>query len=248
MDAAKGYKSNSQIARRITEAWVPSNLPCPKCGGKLEPYADNMRTKDFFCSKCREDYQLKSKTGKFGGRLLGAAYGPTVEAARKGEFPSLLLLSWRKESNAVTGLRVIAGAAISPAAIIPRKPLGPNARRAGWQGCIINLRGIPQSAIVIVVQGGRLTEGSNYLDSLSPLRELRSSQRHWLTDVLNVVDRLGTEFLLGDVYAAEDELAKSHPENSNVRPKIRQQLQVLRDLGLLVFEGRGRYRRLVRTG
>jgi type II restriction enzyme len=35
-----------------------------------------------------------------------------------------------------------------------------------------------------------------------------------------------------------------HPENRHVRDKLRQQLQVLRDLGLIEFLGRGRYRRL----
>lgn len=34
-----------------------------------------------------------------------------------------------------------------------------------------------------------------------------------------------------------------YPGNNNVRPKIRQQLQVLRDRGWLEFNGRGVYRR-----
>jgi type II restriction enzyme len=33
-----------------------------------------------------------------------------------------------------------------------------------------------------------------------------------------------------------------HPDNRHVRDKIRQQLQVLRNLGLVEFLGRGRYR------
>ena len=40
--------------------------------------------------------------------------------------------------------------------------------------------------------------------------------------------------------------ARLYPANHNVRPKIRQQLQVLRDRGWLEFVGRGRYR--VRAG
>lgn len=49
-------------------------------------------------------------------------------------------------------------------------------------------------------------------------------------------------FTLADVYAAEDSLAQLHPHNAHIRPKIRQQLQVLRDLGLLTFLGSGSYR------
>jgi type II restriction enzyme len=49
-------------------------------------------------------------------------------------------------------------------------------------------------------------------------------------------------FTLDDVYAFEDRLSALYPGNNNVRPKIRQQLQALRDLGWLEFMGRGRYR------
>ena len=67
--------------------------------------------------------------------------------------------------------------------------------------------------------------------------------RGWLVEVMRCVERLGhAEFTLGDVYAFEQSLSALFPDNKNVRPKIRQQLQVLRDQGWLVFEGRGRYR------
>ncbi len=50
------------------------------------------------------------------------------------------------------------------------------------------------------------------------------------------------EFTLADVYAHAGSLAKLHPNNRHVRDKIRQQLQVLRYLGLLAFLGDGNYR------
>jgi len=50
------------------------------------------------------------------------------------------------------------------------------------------------------------------------------------------------EFSLSEVYAHAGELAKLHPDNRHVRDKIRQQLQVLRDLGLLEFVSPGCYR------
>jgi len=52
------------------------------------------------------------------------------------------------------------------------------------------------------------------------------------------------KFVLPDVYAFALRLQRLHPENRHVRDKLRQQLQVLRDLGLIEFLGRGRYRRL----
>jgi type II restriction enzyme len=60
---------------------------------------------------------------------------------------------------------------------------------------------------------------------------------------LNVVRSLGKgEFTLGEVYAREAALARLHPQNRFVRPKIRQQLQILRDLGFVEFLGGGIYR------
>ncbi|WP_299975253.1 hypothetical protein [Devosia sp. 66-22] len=57
------------------------------------------------------------------------------------------------------------------------------------------------------------------------------------------MDAIGRpEFDLNDVYAFEARLSAIYPSNNNVRPKIRQQLQVLRDSGYLEFLGDGRYR------
>ncbi|MBZ5514446.1 MAG: Dam-replacing domain protein [Acidobacteriia bacterium] len=50
------------------------------------------------------------------------------------------------------------------------------------------------------------------------------------------------EFSLPEVYAHEAALARLHPQNRNIRPKIRQQLQILRDLGFVEFLGQGKYR------
>jgi len=49
------------------------------------------------------------------------------------------------------------------------------------------------------------------------------------------------EFTLADVYAHAGALAKLHPNNRHVQPKIRQQLQELRDMGLVEFLAGGSY-------
>jgi len=49
------------------------------------------------------------------------------------------------------------------------------------------------------------------------------------------------EFTLAEVYGQEAALARLHPQNLHVRDKIRQQLQVLRDLGFLEFLDSGKY-------
>jgi len=65
----------------------------------------------------------------------------------------------------------------------------------------------------------------------------------------NISDQMGRRgtppsdsFTTADVYAFERELEQLHPDNRNVRPKIRQQLQILRDTGLLIHIDRGEWR------
>ena len=74
------------------------------------------------------------------------------------------------------------------------------------------------------------------------LREA-ARRRGWLIEVMKCAEALGRDsFELADVYAFEDRLSALYPGNHNVRPKIRQQLQVLRDRGWREFLGWGRYR------
>jgi hypothetical protein len=50
-----------------------------------------------------------------------------------------------------------------------------------------------------------------------------------------------SEFTAADAYVFTRELEQLHPDNKNVRPKIRQQLQVLRNAGLLLHVVRLRH-------
>ncbi|MCX5685151.1 MAG: restriction endonuclease, partial [Planctomycetota bacterium] len=70
----------------------------------------------------------------------------------------------------------------------------------------------------------------------------QAERRGWIVDVLRIVRSFGERmFTLDEVYAFEESLAATHPENHHVRDKIRQQLQFLRDRGIVRFLGRGRY-------
>ena len=76
------------------------------------------------------------------------------------------------------------------------------------------------------------------------LREYRLDARGWILDVLRCVNKIeGRDFTLKQMYAFETQLAEKHPENHHIKDKIRQQLQLLRDKGILEFNGRGRYRK-----
>ncbi len=113
-------------------------------------------------------------------------------------------------------------------------------------GCNILLDKIPPDARISIIDGGIARPQSEVRRAyrhLRPLKSLRVETRGWTLDVLNSVHAIGSrEFSLADVYAHSEALAKLHPKNAHVREKIRQQLQVLRALGLIEFLGGGDYR------
>ena len=61
-------------------------------------------------------------------------------------------------------------------------------------------------------------------------------------DILACLNRVAAQkFTLEDIYRYERELQAKHPQNHHIRPKIRQQLQFLRDLGYITFMCHGKY-------
>lgn len=74
------------------------------------------------------------------------------------------------------------------------------------------------------------------------LADLPPLLRGWTVNVLGKVRRLRKrQFSLQELYEFETELQLLHAHNLNIWPKIRQQLQVLRDIGLIKFNGQGKY-------
>ena len=65
-------------------------------------------------------------------------------------------------------------------------------------------------------------------------------------DVLNCVNKITSQlFTLEEMYRFENVLHIKHPQNNNIKPKIRQQLQFLRDKGFIEFLGNGRYKKII---
>ncbi len=78
-----------------------------------------------------------------------------------------------------------------------------------------------------------------------PIEAISKTLSGWRLDVFNCLNNLSLQqFTLADIYSFESYFKKKHPLNNNVKDKIRQQLQVLRDLGLVEFLGNGRYKKL----
>jgi len=241
------YKSASQRARVGTESWGVANFFCPACESpRLNIAPRNTDAVDYFCPSCDSPFQLKSQSKPIGTRIVDAAYSEMKRAILEDRTPNLFVLHYDLDAWAVRTVLLVPHFAFALSAVERRKPLAPTARRAGWVGCNILLDKIPVHARIPVVNEGTPQTAQQVRASynrLRPLEKLQVEKRGWTLDVLQLVQSLGKlEFTLADVYAHADALAKLHPKNAHVRDKIRQQLQVLRDVGLLDFLGVGSYR------
>lgn len=246
-EAPAQFKSASQTARVDTELWASQYMFCPNCGcPTLSRFPANRPVADFFCNDCGDEYELKSQSKGFGRKVADGAYGTKIDRLASNTSPNLILLQYDRSRRHVQNLKVVPKFFFLPSAIERRKPLGKNARRAGWIGSNILLDRIPASGQISVIRDGFVRERSDVIDEWNQLRFVEKrvgDARGWLLEVMQCVDRIGrNDFKISDIYGFEDHLSELYPQNNNVRPKIRQQLQVLRDGGYIEFLGGGRYR------
>lgn len=245
---ADGYKSPAQRTRLITEGWVHNSVYCPVCGAeRLKKHSNNAPVLDFECLSCREGFELKSKRGRLGPRIVDGAYQALLTRLMSNAVPNLFVMTYLPGICRVNDLMVIPGQFFVPSVVERRKRLSVSAQRAGWEGCKIVLEKIPKAGKVFIVENGTPKPKNDVVAAFNRTLFLRETPkvevRGWTLDVMRCVDVLGkAEFTLGEVYRFESELSRLHPENRHVRDKIRQQLQILRDCGLLAFERQGRYR------
>jgi type II restriction enzyme len=246
------YNSGSQSARFWTEKWVESSLYCPNCGNaKLDKFANNRPVADFLCTSCREEFELKSQKSKFGAKVVDGAYKTMRERIVADNNPNFLFMNYSLRSMGVVDLFIVPKHFFVPKILEQRKPLAETARRAGWVGCNIMLNEIPESGKIFYVRNGLLADKKVVLSQWQETLFLRNQNieaKGWLLEVMKCVEAIGkSEFDLDSVYLFENHLSKIFPNNKNVRPKIRQQLQYLRDRGYLEFVSKGSYRLRSRT-
>jgi type II restriction enzyme len=240
------YTSHSQRARVATESWAAKNLYCPNCTcNTLTAYAAGKPALDYACESCDAPFQLKSQSKPFTSRIVDAGYDAMIRSIDADRTPNLWALQYGMESWKVENVFLIPHFAFSRSMVEKRKPLSATARRAGWIGCNLLLNRISPDVRIDYVRNSVPVNPKiirQRYNSLRPLESLGVKKRGWTLDVLNGIRSLGKkEFSLADAYTLENELQKLHPANRNVQPKIRQQLQELRDLGILRFAKPGQY-------
>ncbi len=239
------YKAGSQIARVISEDWCSRELYCAACASdRLSSSKVNTPAIDFVCPQCDQCFQLKSFKTWNQKKIPDAGYESMLRAIRSDRVPNLLVLQYSADW-VVQNLLLVPRVFFSESVIEKRPPLGPKARRAGWVGCNILLDRIPlDGKIPVVANGAPVAEQQvrEEFSRISKLAEVPPSVRGWTLDVLTIVRKLAkSRFSLQELYELEPYLQNIHPRNRNVRPKIRQQLQILRDLGLIEFTNPGNY-------
>ena len=245
---AENYSSASQKIRVLSENWFAAQVYCPNCGReKLTQYQNNQPVADFSCPTCHEDYELKSKKGLLRTKIVDGAYSSMMERLIGTRNPNLSLLSYDLRSLTVVDFLIVPKHFFLPEAIERRKPLSQTARRAGWVGCNILLDAIPEAGRIFMIRNRGALPRANVLAKWRQTLFLREqdniSTRGWLINVLRCVERIRKPvFQITDLYGYEDELRAIYPNNRHIKEKVRQQLQVLRDKGLIEFIGRGQYR------
>ncbi len=241
------YESATQNARVLTEGWMRRWAFCPACGHEeISQFTNNRPAADFSCPHCSEQYELKSTKGSFGSKVVDGAYETLCRRLSSDENPNFAFMNYSAADRAVRNLFVVPKQFVRPEIIERREPLAPTARRAGWVGCNIKIGQIPASGRIFVIRDGLEIDRRVVQDQWRRtlfLRDEKPAARGWLIDVMGCCDAIGKrEFSIEDVYRFEAGLSALYPANKNVRAKIRQQLQVLRDGGYLEFLGRGSYR------
>jgi type II restriction enzyme len=245
---ANNYKSNSQIARVLTENWVKTQSYCPCCGNlPISEFNNNRPVADFYCNACNEEFELKSKGGKLTDTVTDGAYSKMIERINSNENPNFFFLTYTKQWS-VDNFLIVPKQFFTPDIIIKRKPLSDNAKRAGWVGCNINLSTIAEAGKVFLVKNSTPINQKSVEESFKKtlfLREKSNESKGWILDVLNCVDSIKkSSFTLDEMYTFEEKLKLKYPNNNFIKDKIRQQLQLLRDKGIIEFAGRGNYKKI----
>ena len=192
---AENYISQSQKIRVLTEHWVHNQIFCPNCGNMgIDKYESNRPVADFFCPNCKEEYELKSKNKEIGNKIVDGAYRTMIERLQASNNPSFFLLNYDLQSLEVMNFIVIPKHFFIPEIIEERKPLSLTARRAGWIGCNILLKSIPQSGKIFFIKSGK-TEGKTRIlkewqKTLFLREEKEISAKGWLLDIMRCIERL----------------------------------------------------------
>jgi len=130
------------------EEYIKNNIKCIRCkNSNFVKCKTNEKSKDLICLECNQKYQIKAKCVtqkqinniilKKQFKTIGGEYSTTINNIN--ENINYIIIIYEKTSYDIKNILYIKNEYINTECIIPRNPLSPTAKRAGWQGCNIIL-------------------------------------------------------------------------------------------------------------
>src|SRR5690606_39225059 len=179
--------------------------------------------------------------------ITDGAYSTMIERINSANNPNFFLLTYTKDWT-VNNFLIIPKQFFTTEIIIKRPKLAETARRAGWVGCNIDISKVADAGKVYLVKNSQIINQDLVKETFNKTLFLRTKSKDakgWILDIMSCLDLIKKEtFTLDDVYEFEEKLKLKYPNNNFIKDKIRQQLQVLRDKGVIEFVSRGKYKKV----
>ncbi len=142
--------TSKQVLGSKGEAAVCTHVACPRCGREkhFKTLPTNFECVDVICKFCGFLAQVKATVRSDAitrpDLVPGAGWRPQHQRIIAGIFHSLYVVSF-SESGRLSRIDYVPSHILQahPGTYQPRKPLSEDAKRAGWQGFVYDLRKIP---------------------------------------------------------------------------------------------------------
>lgn len=137
------------------ENYVAKNVNCPSCKRterSLRLLPTNFKCADLICDFCGYLAQVKSvsvnETGTLPKQILGAAWGPQRDRMQAGIYFPLYIVA--RDPLGKVAVHYLPKDLQTEEMFVVRKPLSVTAKRAGWQGFMINLEAGTSAPVRII--------------------------------------------------------------------------------------------------
>ena len=231
----------------LTEFWTANNIFCPICWSALVQHKIDKPVNDLFCRDCKADFELKSSKGNLWKTIPWWAYDIMMKEMANNPM-HLFILKYAKDYT-IKNFLVVPKYFFIPEIIQKRntsKVKQKNWKIRLWTWWNILFDKIPESWKIHYISNWTYKTRTEILkewEKVKFLEKEKSSSKGWIFDIMICIEKLNKrEFTLQDIYAFENELKLKHPKNNNIKPKIRQQLQFLRNKKYLEFIEKWKYK------
>ena len=199
----------------LIEQWAMNNLYCPRCGRPEIFRGTNDNASNFYCSECKNKSKLKSKSGVLDHMIVFDSYETLLQT--DDDNPDFFILNYNENGLYVENLWYIPKYFFVPDFVEKKTP---------WDLGEIFFDEIPIQGKIRIVQNSVPLDKKSVIEQVKRtafLCENNVASQGWTLDILRCINAIPRQvFTLADIYEFEGYLAVKHPQNQNIRPKIRQ--------------------------